>query len=252
MARQSKKSTGRKPKKTVKKPGFWHVRGRNILRILWRGFWGFLTFQAVVVFLIAFMNPPANYYMVKERLRLGEIKREWVDLDDISEHMPRAAIAAEDAGFCQHWGFELAAIRDAVTSGSGRLRGASTITQQVAKNVFLWPARSWLRKALEAELTVFVEILWSKRRIIEVYLNVAEFDEGVFGVGAASQHYFGVSAKNLTLIQSARLAAILPNPKGRSASNPTQNIRNRTKQIMDGARTIALDGRADCVAKPKD
>jgi len=252
VAKRSKKSTASRSKKRAKKPGFWVARGKSLLRILWRAFWGFLAFQAVVVFLIAFMNPPANYYMVKERLRLGEIKREWVDLDDMSEHLPRAVIAAEDAGFCAHWGFELAAIRDAVTSGGSRLRGASTITQQVAKNVFLWPARSWLRKALEAEMTVFIEILWSKRRIIEVYLNIAEFDEGVFGVGAAGPHYFGVSAGELSLVQAGRLAAVLPNPKRRSASNPTENLRQRTAQIMDGARTIEADGRADCVAKPED
>ena len=118
--------------------------------------------------------------------------------------MARSLVAAEDANFCQHWGFDMAAIRDAIDGGG--TRGASTLSQQTVKNVFLWHGRSWPRKALEAALTPVVELLWSKRRIVEVYLNVAEFDEGVFGVEAASRHYFGVSAADLSAVQAARLA----------------------------------------------
>ncbi|MEM9344783.1 MAG: transglycosylase domain-containing protein, partial [Pseudomonadota bacterium] len=117
---------------------------------------------------------------------------------------------------------------------------------QVVKNVYLWQGRSWLRKALEAVLTPAVELVWTKRRIVEVYLNVAEFDEGVFGVEAAARHYFGVSAADLSATQAARLAAILPDPKGRSASQPSQFVRKRSAQIVDGAATIRADGRAKC------
>jgi monofunctional biosynthetic peptidoglycan transglycosylase len=136
------------------------------------------------------------------------------------------------------------AIRAALEEGSGR--GASTLSQQVVKNVYLWHGRSWARKALEAVITPVVEMIWPKRRIIEVYLNVAEFDEGVFGIDAAAHHYFGVAPSQLSAIQAARLAMVLPNPKGRSASKPTSAQRKRTAQIRDGAATIRLDGRANC------
>jgi monofunctional biosynthetic peptidoglycan transglycosylase len=153
-------------------------------------------------------------------------------------------VAAEDANFCLHWGFDMAAIRQAVAAGGNR--GASTISQQVVKNVFLWHGRSWLRKAMEAMLTPAVELVWSKQRILEVYLNIAEFDEGVFGVQAAARHYFGVDARDLSALQAARLAAVLPDPKGRSASNPSNFVRNRTRAIISGAETIAADGRDAC------
>ncbi|MBZ0130386.1 MAG: monofunctional biosynthetic peptidoglycan transglycosylase [Rhodobacteraceae bacterium] len=231
---------------------FLGPRGLAAFRFASRLFWAILGFQAIVVFLIAFMNPPPGYYMISESQRLGAIKREWVDLEDMSPDMPRAVVAAEDANFCNHWGFDLDAIRAAVAGNDGRLRGASTISQQVTKNVFLWPARTWIRKALEAEMTIYVELFWTKRRIIEVYLNVAEFDEGVFGVGAASAHYFGTKPADITLLQAARLAAILPNPKDRSAINPSDMTRARTAQIMDGARTIAADGRDGCFVKKAD
>src|SRR5690606_10070608 len=114
------------------------------------------------------------------------------------------------------------------------------------KNVYLWHGRNWARKALEAVITPVMEAVWSKRRVLEVYLNVAEFDEGVFGVGAAAQHYFGVDAADLTAVQAARLAAILPDPKGRSASEPSAQVRARAQRILDGAATIAADGRSAC------
>jgi monofunctional biosynthetic peptidoglycan transglycosylase len=138
----------------------------------------------------------------------------------------------------------MAAIREAISEGGNR--GASTLTQQVAKNVFLWQGRSWLRKAMEAVLTPPVELIWSKRRILEVYLNVAEFGEGVFGVQAAAQHYFNVDARDLTAVQAARLAAVLPNPKERDPANPTSFLRKRAREIIAGAETIAADGRSAC------
>lgn len=199
-----------------------------------------------LVFLFAFINPPAGIYMTSERMRLGSIKREWVQIEDIAPVVVRTFVAAEDANFCEHFGFDLTAIRAVVAGGKGSLRGASTITQQVSRNVFLWLERSWVRKGLEAGVTLLVETVWTKRRILEVYLNVAELDEGVFGIAAAGTHYFGVDPKNMTAIHGGRLAALLPDPKNRSPIRLTPYMRKRSLAIIDGAATILADGRADC------
>ena len=190
------------------------------------------------------IEPPRTFYMGQEARRLGGISHEWVPLAQIAPVMARAVVAAEDANFCRHWGFDMSAIRDAIAEGSGR--GASTLSQQVVKNVYLWHGRTWPRKALEALMTPVVEAVWPKRRIVEVYLNVAEFDTGVFGIEAAAWHHFGVSAANLSAVQAARLAAVLPDPKERSASRPSARLRRRAASIRDGAATIARDGRAAC------
>ena len=212
----------------------------------WAGrlFAGFAMIVLALVVLYAFVNPPTTLYMAAEKARLDGLKHEWASLDEIAPVMARSVVAAEDANFCTHWGFDMTAIRQVIKAGESR--GASTITQQVVKNVYLWPARSWARKALEALMTPVVELVWTKRRIVEVYLNVAEFDEGVFGVKAASQHYFGVTPDRLSADQAARLAAVLPDPKGRSASRPAQFVQRRAISIRDGAATILLDGRAAC------
>ena len=217
---------------------------RSGLKWVLRGALGFVLLVVLWVWLFAAVNPPAGLYMRQEGARLGGISRTWVDVDDIAPVMLRSVVAAEDANYCNHWGFDMTEIRRAMSRGSNR--GASTLSQQVVKNVFLWHGRNWSRKALEAMLTPVVETLWSKQRILEVYLNVAEFDEGVFGVEAAAQHYFGVSAAKLSPTQAARLAMVLPNPKARSASKPSAAQRRRTAAIMDGAQTIAADGRAAC------
>ncbi len=202
---------------------------------------------AALVLTLAFrwINPPLNWLMISEWMRLGAIERDWVPLSRMSEYAPLSAAAAEDANFCLHRGFDLDGIRAALADRD-RLRGGSTITQQVAKNVFLWPGRSWLRKGLEAGFAGLVELLWPKRRIIEVYLNVAEFDEGVFGVEAAAQRYFGLSAAELGPQRAARLMAILPDPKGRSPVSGTRFIAERGAAIQRGAATIREDGRAAC------
>lgn len=206
-------------------------------------FWG-AAILLLFVGLFAIVNPPTNVYMISERVRLGEIKHDWVKIEDIAPVMARAVVAAEDANFCTHWGFDMSAIRQVIEDGE--TRGASTITQQTVKNVFLWQDRSYVRKALEAVITPMVELVWSKKRIVEVYLNVAEFDEGVFGVKAASQHYFGVTPAQLSDVQASRLAAILPSPRKRSAINPGQFVVRRSASIRDGAATILRDGRAAC------
>lgn len=199
---------------------------------------------AVIVAAGSVINPPTTPYILQEANRLGGVDRQWVPADEIAPVMLRSAVAAEDANFCLHWGLDTTAIQDALEAGA--LRGGSTISQQVMKNVYLWHGRSWLRKALEAALTPYMELTWSKRRILEVYLNVAEFDEGVFGVEAAARHYFGVGPEALSAVQAARLAMVLPNPKGRSASQPTAAQRRRSASILDGAETIRRDGRAAC------
>ena len=217
---------------------------RRALRWAGRGLMALAGFYLVLIVLFAFVNPPTNLYMWSESRRLGGVEQVSVDFADIAPVMARSVVAAEDANFCLHWGFDMAAIRAAAAEGGNR--GASTLSQQVVKNVFLWQGRSWLRKAMEAVLTPVVELVWSKQRILEVYLNVAEFDEGVFGVQAAAQHYFGVDAADLSPTQAARLAAILPDPKGRSAGKPSSFVRKRAGQIAAGAETIAADGRAAC------
>lgn len=209
-----------------------------------RGIVGVAGFYLILILLFSFLPPPGNIYQWQESWRLGGIQRDWVNIDDIAPTMARSVVAAEDANFCLHWGFDMDAIRDAIDSGGNR--GASTISQQVVKNVFLWQNRSWVRKALEAALTPAMELVWSKQRILEMYLNQAEFAEGVFGVQTAAQHHFGTDARDLTATQSARLAAVLPNPKEYNAGNPGSYVRQRARQIIAGADTIATDGRAAC------
>ena len=243
MAKKTTRSSSKSKKKKTKRRPI-----RNALRFVVR--WGLRGVSVVVLLAVALgllwglINPPTTFYMMQESRRLGGVDQEWVDIDDIAPVMVRSVVAAEDANFCLHWGLDVAAIRLAIEEGRGR--GASTISQQVVKNVYLWHGRTWLRKALEAGMTPVIELLWSKRRILEVYLNVAEFDEGVFGVDAAALHYFGEVPSALSSQQAARLAAVLPNPKGRSAKNPTANLRKRAASIQDGAATIKADGRAKC------
>ena len=223
----------------------------RIARAIRRAFrWAFLTLAGLVVVMILwvtlyrFVDPPGGVYMWQEYRRLGEIQHIWADMEQIAPVMARSAVAAEDANFCRHSGFDVAAIRVALAEGSGR--GASTISQQVVKNVFLWQGRSWIRKALEAVITPVMEVVWPKRRILEVYLNVAEFGEGVFGVEAAARYHFDRSALDLGPRHAALLAAVLPAPQSRDAASPDDRIRRRATAILDGAATIGRDDRAAC------
>ncbi|MDX8352476.1 monofunctional biosynthetic peptidoglycan transglycosylase [Cognatiyoonia sp. IB215182] len=250
MAERStaKKKPARKPaakKRSSKKqrPVLMTRMWLSLKRLFWGAIFAVAGFVLLVTLIYALIAPPTTPYMVSESRRLGGVTYDWVPMDEIAPVMARSAVAAEDANFCLHWGLDVKAIREAVDRGRG---GASTISQQVVKNVYLWHGRSWTRKAIEALWTPLTEAAWSKRRILELYLNIAEFDEGVFGVQAASRHYFGVDAADLTPTQAARLAAILPSPKNRSAANPSNFTRNRAAAIMSGAATIAADGRADC------
>lgn len=222
---------------------FWRRARRFVLRA------ALITCLAPVVWvtLYRFVDPPVTYLIASEWIRLGAVERDWRDLDEISSDFARAAMGGEDARFCSHYGFDIEEIRNALADGDRR-RGASTITQQVAKNVFLWPDASWVRKGLEAGFAGLIELLWPKRRIMEVYLNVAEMDEGVFGAEAAARSYFGVSAAELSLTQAARIVAVLPSPRKRSASNPSSFVRNRAAAIASGAETLRVSGGADCLS----
>lgn len=217
---------------------------RWLRRWLLRGVVGLVLLLTGWIALYSFANPPGGIYMWQEYRRLGALSHDWVPMSRIAPVMARSAVAAEDANFCAHWGFDMAAIRTAIDAGGAR--GASTISQQTVKNVFLWHGRDWTRKVLEAAMTPVMETLWSKRRVLEVYLNIAEFDTGVFGVQAAARHYFNTDAAGLTAMQAALLAASLPAPQSRNPARPSDFLRRRAASIVDGAATIQADGRADC------
>lgn len=235
----AKKKVKKKQKSSLAQRQWQRVR-----RWVRRGLVWFVSVTILLVLLFAVVNPPTTWTMIGEKRRLGQIDREWVAIEEVAPILLRSIVAAEDANFCRHWGFDVKAIRAAIDEGGSR--GASTLTQQTVKNVYFWQSRSWFRKALEALMTPVVEIAWSKRRILELYVNVAEFDEGVFGVEAASRHYFGVGPEALSAVQAARLAAVLPSPKKRSASKPSARVRRKAAAIMDGAETISQDGRSAC------
>jgi monofunctional biosynthetic peptidoglycan transglycosylase len=186
-------------------------------------------------------RPPTSAFMLRSRWAdpaSGEpcpaVAWRWVDRRAISPELRLAVVVAEDQRFLLHKGFDTRAIRRALRDReSGRVRGASSITQQVAKNLFLWPGPSWLRKGLEAWLTFWIEALWSKQRILEMYLNIAQFGPCVFGAGAASQRYFGVPASDLSTRQAALLATVLPNPKRLRAHDPGPYAQQRREEIID-------------------
>lgn len=197
----------------------------------------------------ALAPPPATLLMLS-RMAEGEgWAYRWRPLREISPHLVYAVIAAEDSRFCDHSGFDMEAIERAMrTNADGdRLRGGSTISQQTAKNVFLWPGRGWIRKGFEAGYTVLIETLWSKRRIMEVYLNVAEWAPGVYGAEAAARRWFGKSAADLGPREAARLAAILPSPRRYNAASPGPFVRRRAGQIQAAMGTVRSEGLAGCV-----
>ncbi len=196
-----------------------------------------------------FIDPPSNVLMMQRAAEGQEIKRYSVPINRISPYMIRSVIAAEDANFCSHDGFDVEAIQDALESNArgGRRRGGSTISQQVAKNLFLWPESTWLRKGFEVYFTALIEFMWPKRRIMEHYLNIAEWGDGNFGIEAAARARFGVSAADLSPLQAARLAAVLPSPNRWRADNPGPYVRRRAATIVQRARVVQNDHAAACV-----
>jgi monofunctional biosynthetic peptidoglycan transglycosylase len=219
------------------------VRGAKVAAIC------FSAWFTVVLFLImiySFVNPPFSSLMVMQWLGGTSIHREWRPVEEISPQLVRAVIASEDGRFCQHWGIDFAELAAAIRRTSrGAPRGGSTITMQVAKNLFLWPAKSYVRKVIEVPLTYWIELMWSKRRIMEVYLNIAEWGHGVFGAEAAAQEHFGRSAARLSARQAAQLAVALPNPFLRDAGDPGPWTARRAAVIQ--RRAARAPEEATCV-----
>lgn len=193
----------------------------------------------MLVLVFRWVPPPGTALMLERKVQSwvsGEpidLQREWVSWDHISDDLKVAVIAGEDQKFASHWGFDIPAIQAALAFNErgGNVRGASTLTQQVAKNLFLWPGRSWLRKGLEAWFTGLMELFWTKQRILEVYLNSAEWGQGVFGAQAAARYHFGVEASQLSRQQAAQLAAVLPSPLKWNAGKPSTYVANRAGWI---------------------
>ena len=245
-----------KTKTPRKKPSRKPSRRKSLLRRAVRGLilWPIriaclLTLFAILwVAIYRFIALPGGIYMASEAWARGGIEQDWRPIEEISPHLSRSVMAAEDARFCDHFGFDFEAIRAAIrlNEQGKRTYGASTITQQTAKNVFLWHQRSWIRKGLEAGFTVLIELIWPKQRVLEVYLNTAEFAPGVFGAEAAAQHHFGRRAAALTMTQASRLAAVLPNPKARSASRPSAFVKRRARSVAAGAQTLKANRRDGC------
>ena len=201
------------------------------------------------------INPPITLLMISRAFDGAKIDKTWVPLDQISPNLVRASIASEDNNYLGHRGFDLGAIYDALDERQQgkRKRGASTISQQTAKNVFLWSGKSGIRKGFEAYFTFLIEHLWGKERIMEVYLNVIEMGDGVYGAEATAQHYFGRSATKLTQRQAALIVAAYPNPRQRDPASPTSYLNKRSAQIqrlMPLMGTIAFDD--ECIAEARE
>lgn len=206
---------------------------------------GWVALTIALVLPWRWIPPPTTAFMLREHI-VGEatLHYQWVSWDRISPHLPIAAVAAEDQKFPEHFGFDFDSIADAVEEKrrGGRLRGASTISQQVAKNLYLWPGQNLVRKGLEAYFTVAIELMWPKRRILEVYLNIAEFGPGVFGVLEASRHAFGREPGDLRPHQAATLIAVLPSPKRMSAASPSEYVKGRTREIQEAVAQLGGTG----------
>ena len=227
---------------TRKRPIF-----RRILRWLCIAALGWIGFSVAIVVVFRFVPPPTSAFMLDRRIdaivdgdRDFRLHYRWTPIEHVSAQLPIALVAAEDQKFPVHHGFDVDAIQSAMAEAEdgSRLRGASTITQQVAKNLFLWNGRSYVRKGFEAYFTVLIELLWPKQRIIEVYFNIAEFGDGVYGAATAAQHFFGVDVAQLNARQSALLAAVLPNPRRMRANPPSAYVQRRAHWIERQVRQL--------------
>ncbi|MBN8807667.1 MAG: monofunctional biosynthetic peptidoglycan transglycosylase [Sphingomonas sp.] len=221
--------------------------GRRLFSWLWKTLLGFVVLSVLWVLALKVVNPPITFTMIGDQLRGNGVVKQWMGLDRMDPDMPRAAIAGEDARFCLHNGFDLRAIEQAYDRNQkgGRIRGGSTISQQTAKNVFLIQGGGYVRKGFEAYFTFLIEHLWGKRRIMEVYLNVAETGIGTYGANAGAIRYFGHDASHLTPVEAGRIAAVLPQPKRRDAVDPTGFVRrhgNAIARYVGVVRTSGLDG----------
>ena len=239
MARSARRAAGRSP--STRRGGRRSGIRRRLRRGLRIGLIAVLVGPALLIGAFRFIDPPLTPLMVIRSSEGYERWQEWMPAEAISRHLAHAVIAAEDNRFCEHGGLDWQAMGEAWQDwrAGGRLRGASTITMQTAKNLFLWPDRDWLRKALEAWLTLQIELLWPKERILEVYLNIAEWGPGIYGAEAAAQYHFGRSAAALSRGQAALLATALPNPLQRAAGRPSPAHAGRANRIVQRIPAIA-------------
>ena len=219
---------------------------RWVIRFLFKALIGFLGLSLALVLVFKFIPVPVTATMLMDS---NGITKDWTALSNIDRTMVRAVIAAEDGKFCSHEGFDREALEDALENNrqGGRVRGGSTISQQTAKNVFLWQGGGYVRKGFEAWFTVLIEQIWGKRRIMEVYLNVAETGLGTYGMEAGAQRYFGKSAASLTPLEAARMAAALPQPKQRAVRNPSGWLARHGNTISARIGSVARDGLDSCV-----
>lgn len=219
---------------------------RRLLRILGWLLLSWFALTILIVLLLRWVDPPTSAFILRERVIATQanpsyqVKQRWVDWEQISPQMKVAVIASEDQTFPDHYGFDFKSIDKALDDRERgrRVRGASTLSQQVAKNLFLWPGKNFVRKGLEAYFTLLIETLWPKQRILETYLNIAEFGKGVFGVGVASETYFRKPAAKLNAYDAALLAAVLPNPKRFKANAPSSYVRSRQQWIVGQMRGL--------------
>lgn len=205
--------------------------------LLWRGLLLLLIVLLALLITLRFVPPPTSAFMLQSPY---PVSQQWVSIDKLPAHVALAIVAAEDQRFPAHFGVDMVELKNALErfDDGGGLRGASTITQQTAKNLLLWPGRSMLRKGLEATLALSLEVIWGKKRILEVYLNIAEFGQGIYGVEAASQHYFGKPASQLSRNEAARLAILLPNPRQRDPNQLTPYLRQRVAWVEQQMRQL--------------
>ena len=235
----------RKPNTAKRKGGMLRALGTLFVLVVF-----VLPVGAVVVY--RFVPPPITSLMVLRYFEGRGMDYRWRSIDDISPTLAQAAIASEDSRFCLHHGFELAAMEKAFEHNEkspNKLRGGSTISQQTAKNAFLWPGRDYVRKGLEAYFTVLTEVIWGKRRIMEVYLNIVEWGSGIYGAEAASEGYFGHSAKHLTTSEAAHLVAILPSPLKWKAVNSGRYVQKRAGTVAERVGTVRNDGLSGCLGR---
>lgn len=221
-------------------------KGSRVGRLITRVILWFLAITISWILAYRFINPPLTLLMIQRGFeRKGEgkewkLEKNWLSLDELSSNLKKAAIAGEDANFLSHNGFDFEAIEKAYTKNqTGKMiRGGSTISQQTAKNVFLWPGRSYIRKGFEAYFTILIELLWGKERILEVYLNVIETGDGIYGADAATRLYYGKSAESLSKREAALLIAVLPNPRRWSPAKPTRYIYRKQGHILRNMRIL--------------
>jgi monofunctional glycosyltransferase len=231
--------------KTVPERNYWAIFKFGVKLLAWIII-GWLAVVLALIVAYRFINPPASMLMLEHWVTGQSVEQEWVPFGEISPNVVRAVLLSEDGRFCQHSGIDFDAIEDAFENNDGRARGGSTISMQVVKNLFLWQSKSYVRKAIELPLTYLTELVWSKRRIMEIYLNIAEWGPGIFGIGAAADYHFHKRPSGLSVRDAARLAVSLPNPLERNAGRPGPGLQRLANAIQVRMR-LAPSSQLSCV-----